>query len=375
MGGIEGHLNLLATHLVQRGHHVDVLVSNTNPWAQISVCDGVGVIKAPQIGRFFSAPLNYSFPLWIRKLGKACDLIHFHLPNPTASLAFQLAGLNKPYIVTYHADITRQKRLNLLYEASLNKFLKKANRIIATSKNYVLTSRVLRPFRRKCCVIPLGIDSARYTQTTELKREVGRIRAAQKVPIILFVGKFRDYKGLPFLIEAMKHVNGVLLLIGDGPLASEIKNQVIEAELGSRVFFLGELSDNQVTAYLHACDIFTLPSTQRSEAFGIVQIEAMACGKPVVSTELGTGTSYVNCNGVTGIVVPPEDSVALAGALNQLLAAPEKRLHYGQHGRKRQECLFSVEPMINATEAVYQEILRGEGSIELARVVAGCRQN
>lgn len=359
VGGIEGHLNLLATRLSERGHDVHVLVSNDKPRLLVENIEGVRVTLAPQFGRFFSAPLNYSYPKWIRRLGKKCDILHFHLPNPTATIGYQISGLKKPYIVTYHADITRQKRLNAAYGNSLKWFLHNANQIIATSDNYVRSSNVLSLFRDKCSVIPLGINSARFSANPTLMVRARALRSRYDLPIILFVGRFRHYKGLSTLIDAMKSVPAVLLLIGKGPLEAELKQQAVQTGIISRIMFLGELSDDEVNAYFHACDVFTLPATKRSEAFGIVQLEAMACGKPVVSTELGTGTSFVNCHGVTGLVVSPNDVLALSKALNELIAHPEKRIIFGQNGLKRVRERFSVGRMVEATLSVYKAVLNG----------------
>ncbi len=357
MGGIEGHLNLLATRLVERGHSVKVLVSNNKNRLQRSRYSGVYVTKIPQLGRFFSAPVNYSLPNWVKRLGHDVDLLHFHLPNPTATLAYQFSGLRKPYIITYHADITRQKFLKRFYEPTLTPFLKSAAKIIATSTNYVRTSRTLRRFQAKCSVIPIGIDSTRFKQTREMTADIKRIRSFHNQPIILFLGKFRHYKGLPTLVLAMKNVNAALLLIGSGPLEARLRRLVREAGVHEKVFFLGALPDESVAAYLRACDIFILPASHRSEAFGIVLLEAMACGKPIVSTELGTGTSFVNRHLETGIVVPPRDVVALSAAINNLIISPERRKLYGRNGRARFNQLFGVEQMVLRTESLYQSVI------------------
>jgi rhamnosyl/mannosyltransferase len=357
MGGIEGHLNLLSTRLVEKGHEVHVLVSSIDMRWHSFMQDGVSVTLAPQVGRFFSAPLNYSLPLWIRRHAVGYDLLHFHIPNPTATLAYQMSGVNRPYIATYHADITRQRRLKRLYEASLVQFLTSSSSVIATSDNIVRTSNVLSRLEKKCTVIPLGIDISRFTEGPGLVSQVDEIRRTHRRPTVLFVGKFRHYKGLHVLIEAIRVLDIDLLLIGNGPLEASLKKQVAQAGVSSKVFFLGALKDEDVNAYMKACDIFVLPATQRSEAFGIVQLEAMACGKPIVSTELGTGTSFVNRNGETGIVVPPNDVAALTTAINSLADNQERRHALGHNGRRRLESLFSVEVMMEKTEALYSAVL------------------
>ena len=175
--------------------------------------------------------------------------------------------------------------------------------------------------------------------------------------MILFIGKFRYYKGLHVLFEAMNQVDGKLLLIGEGYLEKELKRKVAADGLVNKVEFLGELSNRKVNAYLKACDVFVLPSVQRSEAFGIVQLEAMACGKPVVCTDLGTGTTYVNQHQKTGIVVAPDDPLDLAQAINFLLDNPEVRFKFGQAGSERVKKYFTADRMVDDIIALYEKCL------------------
>jgi rhamnosyl/mannosyltransferase len=176
---------------------------------------------------------------------------------------------------------------------------------------------------------------------------------------VLFVGRLRHYKGVDVLIDAAARLPepAHFLIVGVGPLAAALQHQAQRNGVADRVHFLGELSDEAVTALYHAADVFVLPSTNRAETFGIVQLEAMACGLPVICTELGTGTSYVNQHGVTGLVVPPQNSEALAAALRQLLEHPEQRRAFGAAGRRRVEQAFTREEMLRRTLAFYEEAL------------------
>jgi len=361
IGGVEGHINLIANGLKQRGMNVEVLVSNTCARLQIEEIEGIRVTKAPQLGRFASAPLNATFSSWVRKLGKRADIIHFHFPNPTGEISSLLAGLRGKVVVTYHSDIVRQARMAKLYAPFMRAFLSRADLIMATSPNYVRSSEILGDFQDKCRIIPFGIDLRRFEYTPETAKAVHAVRRTYGPEIILFVGRFRYYKGLYMLIEAMKLARGKLLLIGSGPMDKELKCRVAEdPEMSGRIFFLGALSDQQVAAYLHACDLFVLPSIVRSEAFGIVLLEAMACAKPLISTELGTGTSFVNQHRETGLVVPPNNPTALAHAINFLLANPAIRARYGEAARKRVEAHFSVDKMVEALVDLYGEVLSAD---------------
>ncbi|MFH1953706.1 MAG: glycosyltransferase [Pseudomonadota bacterium] len=359
VGGVEGHINLLANGLKDRGIKVEVLVSNTRAKLETENINGIRIVKVPQLGRFASAPLNVSLFLWVRRLGKGADVIHFHFPNPTGEIASLIAGLSSKTVVTYHSDIVRQARLAKLYSPLLRRFLKGADSIIATSPNYVQSSEVLHQFRDKCKVIPFGIDLSRFAPNANTERQVTSIRRNYEGPIALFIGKFRYYKGLYVLLEAMKMVEGSLLLVGIGPMERDLKKRVAaDNELKNKVFFLGELSDQDIVSHLHACDVFVFPSIFRSEAFGIVLLEAMACGKPLVSTELGTGTSFVNQHQETGLVVPPNDAKALAGAINYLFVNLEVRERFGKAARERVEKYFCLDKMVEDVIRTYQDIQR-----------------
>lgn len=356
IGGVEGHINLLASGLKQSGIDVEVLVSNTRARLEKETINGIQVTKVPQLGRLASAPLNPTFPFYLRRLAREAHVVHFHFPNPTGEISSIFTRLKNRAVVTYHSDIVRQARLGKLYSPFMRKFLKSSRTIIATSPNYVRSSGVLGQFQDKSRVIPFGIDLARFALSSERAREIATLHRTYGSSILLFIGRFRYYKGLHVLIEAMSKVRGKLLLIGAGPLEKDLRSQVAVANLEEKIFFLGELSDREVVNHLHACDVFVLPSVLRSEAFGIVQLEAMACGKPVVCTELGTGTSFVNQHQKTGLVVPSNDVAALAQALNHLLANPELREKYGKEGQKRVEKYFSKETMIANIIRTYEEV-------------------
>ena len=354
-GGIEGHINLLACGLRERCIDVEVLVSNTRPSLERGLVEGIRVTKVPELGRLASAPINVTFPYWLKKLGRDADVLHFHFPNPTAELSYLISRLNGKVVVTYHSDIIRQARLRLLYTPFLTKFLESTQTIVATSPNYVRSSPVLTRFRKKCRIVPLGIDLSKFTIWPEDAPMVASIRRAYGSRIVLFIGRFRYYKGIHVLVEAMNWVKGKLLLIGAGPLETELRAQASASKAGQKIVFLGEVSDTEKVAYLRTCDLLVLPSILRSEAFGIVLLEAMACAKPVISTELGTGTSFVNQHLKTGIVVPPGDVQAMAHAINHLLAKPELREKYGTAGRERVEQCFAKDKMLDSIIKIYQE--------------------
>lgn len=357
-GGIEYHINLLCTGLKARGVEVEVLISNTCHRFQEHRHDSIHIVKVPQIGRFYSAPLTPTFGRYLSHFGKTADIIHFHHPNPTAELSYLFTKLNKKLVVTYHSDIIRQDKLGKIYAPFRKIFLEAASRIIVTSPDYMRTSSVLKAFKPKCSMIPLGVDIRRFCTDGD-RRKIETIKKEHgKQPIILFVGRFRYYKGLEFLIQSMKTVNARLLLIGSGPEEKMLRALVDDLRLNEKIFFIGEIPDDDVNAYYKACDLFVLPSHMRSEAFGIVQLEAMCCGKPVISTNLGTGTSFVNIDQETGITVAPNDVVALTQAINFIIENPEKGRSFGRNGYERVNGLFTAEKMVDRTLQLYEEIVR-----------------
>jgi glycosyltransferase involved in cell wall biosynthesis len=364
LGGIENHIKMLAEGLIQRGFDVQVLVTNTGPRTTIEEIEGVPVIKAGCPLRISGAPISPSFYAWMRRLKP--DITHLHFPNPPGELGQLLLRPSRKFVLTYHSDIVRQKYLLRVYKPFLWKVLARADRIIATSPNYIRSSPYLRHFADKCAVIPLGIDLNPFDNVDN--NRVQAIRQRYGSPLLLFVGKLRYYKGLEYLFEALRRIEARLLVVGTGPMEITWRALAEELNLGDKVAFLGEVSDRDLPSHYHACDLFVLPASERSEAFGVVQIEAMACGKPVICTELGTGTSWVNIHGETGLVVPPRDPKALAEAISQLLADEALRIRLGEQGRQRAKG-FSQEAMIARVADLYEELCRSGCQPDPNRVV------
>ncbi len=365
LGGIENHIKMLVEGLTQRGYQVQVLVTNTSPKTVTEEINGMPVIKAGCPLRISGAPISPAFYAWLRRLEP--DIAHLHFPNPPGELGQLFFGRSKRFVLTYHSDIVRQKYLLQVYRPFLWRVLARADVITVSNPQYIETSPYLKPFASKCTVIHHGQDLSRFA--TPNPDQVAAIRARYTAspqsplnplhPLLLFVGRLRYYKGLEVFIAAMRDIEAHLLIVGDGPMRQEWEALAAELSLTERVTFLGHVPDAELPAYYQACDIFVLPSTHRSETWGAVQIEAMACGKPVVCTELGTGTSYVNLHDETGLVVPPGDSATLAKAINQLLADPDLRRRLGEMGRQRAEKEFSKERMIEETAALYERLLNG----------------
>jgi len=367
LGGIENHIRWLAEAQVQQGHEVTVLVTSLDRHTSECVEKGVRVIRAARLVLVASTPLSLSLPWLLRR--QRPDIAHLHFPYPPGELSQWLLGQARRIILSYHSDIVRQARILRLYAPLLRRFLRRVDRIIVATPQYRDSSPFLQPHGDKCVLIPYGIDLQRFEEADPAQVKAIRKRYGQAAPeplpscrpLLLFVGRLRYYKGLQYLIQAMPHIPATLLVVGIGPMEREWRALATAIGVADRVHFLGEVDDAALPAYYHAADLFVLPACQRSEAFGIVLVEAMATGTPVISTELGTGTSYVNRHGETGLVVPPRDPDALATAINELLADEARRQAMGRAARARARAEFSLPVMVERVLAVYEEALSTAG--------------
>lgn len=362
LGGIENHVKMLAEAQAQAGHHVIVLVTARGPRTTIEDIGGVRVIKAGRFATVASAPLSLSLPIILARLRP--DITHLHFPYPLGEAAQALLGRSRRTVITYHSDIVRQQGLLRLYRPLLWRVLAKADRIIATSPNYVATSPYLQRFAHKCVIIPLGVDVDRFQQADPAQVAAIRTKGEQR-PILLFVGRLRYYKGLDDLLRAMAllrdtrdHLTATLLICGSGPMEAAWRTLTQELGLTEQVHFLGDVPDEALPALYHAADLYVLPANSRAEAFGVALLEAMAAGLPVISTEVGTGTSYVNIHGETGLIVPPRDPERLAQAITTLLNDPALRQRLGAQAQARVRAEFSQTAMIERVLDLYSEVSR-----------------
>jgi rhamnosyl/mannosyltransferase len=351
MGGIETHLQALCGEL-RKPLDLRVIVASEDRQPVEETLDGVRVSRVPTRLTLASTPLC---PGMVRQIGAASiDLIHIHLPNPTAVLAYLASGQVAPLIVTYHSDTVRQKVLGPLFAPFLHRALSRASAIIATSPDYLRTSAVLRRHRDRCHVIPYGIAVDQFARADS--NAIAEIRQRYGDRLVLSVGRLVYYKGFEYLISAMKQVRGKLLIIGDGPLLEKLRSLARELDVADKVVLAGEIQNEQVVPYYHAAKVFALASIARSEAFGIVQIEAMAAGLPVVNTRLDSGVPFVSLDQQTGLTVPPADPDSLAAAINRLLDDEALRRSFGRAAALRAQQEFSLESMTSRTLALYDRV-------------------
>ena len=350
MGGIEGHLHMLASAQAALGHDVTALVTAPAGPTRSTTEDGVRVIRARRLATLASTPLSPA--LWLALRRQPADIVHLHSPYPVGELAWLALG-RRPMVLTYHSDVVRQRRLGLLWGPWLRLVLRRADRILATSPRYVDSSPYLRPLRSRTTVVPLGIDPARFDGLDR-----GAARARHGVgPNLVFVGRLRYYKGLSTLIEALPLLPQARLLVaGTGPMGEAWRSLATRLGVSERIRWLGDVPDAELPAVYAAGDVFVLPAVARSEAFGIVLLEAMAAGLPCVSTELGTGTSWVNQDGITGRVLPPGEPALLAAVLGELLADEGLRERMGRSARARVESELTAARLVERVMQVYAEV-------------------
>lgn len=287
-------------------------------------------------------------------LARNADVVHFHFPWPFADLLRWFIGSKVPAIVTYHSDIVRQEWLRSIYSPLMWATLRRMRAIVATSPQYANTSQVLSDpsIRERVNVIPLGIDEHSCPANGE-GAVLERLRLRGR-PYFLSIGVLRYYKGLHTLIDAATRVQAQIVIAGSGPEGKSLRD--LAAQLGAaNVVFAGRVSDTEKVALLKNCFAFILPSHLRAEAFGMVLVEAAMFGRPLISCELGTGTSFVNMHQQTGLVVPPEDVRVMAEAMNHLLTHPDMARSFGQAARRRYERLFDGAHLGKAYTRLYEE--------------------
>jgi rhamnosyl/mannosyltransferase len=353
VGGMETVLKEICESLADQVQF-QVVVANTR-WRTEHENRKVPVTRVASLGELFSCSMAPSFPLWARRFDP--DLIHVHLPNPLAELSALIADRDIPVVAHFHSDVVRQRNLLRLYGPFLEAFYRRASCIVVPTPRHIEISRFVSKHREKCRVVPYGIQASRFELDETGRKRVNELQDG--LPSVLCVGRLVSYKGVEFLIRALEGIRARLWIIGTGPLEGSLRNLAQEKGLADRVEFLGQVSDQDLVAYYHACDVFVLPSITNAEMFGVVQLEAMACRKPVISTNLPTGVPWVNQHGKTGYVVPPANVEELARAVQKLVSNPQLREEMGEAGRMRVEQHFTSTKMAEAMLQVYQEMLHG----------------
>ncbi|MDE5770398.1 MAG: glycosyltransferase [Ruminococcus sp.] len=309
--------------------------------------NGVKLTRAGSLGTYFSCPLSVSFLRLFRKMSKKADIVHIHVPFPLADLALLLSGYKGKVIVSWHSDIVKQKKLLMLYKPLLKYLLNRADCILVATEGHINGSEFLPEYRYKCKILPYGLNIEEYLNIERVPFLKEKATNPDCIKIF-FTGRLVYYKGVDILIKAFRKVNYncELFIVGTGVLERELKEKVREYNISDRVHFLGFLPEEQLKQAYADCDIFILPSVERSEAFGIVQLEAMIYGKPVINTRLPSGVSYVSIHGKTGLTVQPKNYRQLAEAIELLCRNKNIRKQLGESARERVMTKFNEETII-----------------------------
>lgn len=319
---------------------------------------GYRVFRIPIWGVKFSTPIPKGIMRAFWQIRKNYDLVHVHVPNPIASIVSLLLPRKTKIVVHWHSDIVKQKLLLAFFHPFQNAFLKRANAIIVTSRNYIDGSCDLKSYRSKVEVVPIGLDMAEMVYRQEDVESIKKNYEGKK--IVLCIGRLTYYKGHKYLIEAAKLLtdDAVVVVGGVGELEQELKAYSHECDVEDRVKFIGRIPQDLIYAYYKAADVFCLPSITKAEAFGVVLVESLAMGTPIVTCNIeGSGVPWVNQDGVTGYNVTPENPQELAEKINLILCNGELRSQFSANCTKRYRELFTLDKMVDATYRLYQRLM------------------
>lgn len=349
-GGVERTIDAIARSTGDLGVETTVLAPSRTKRGP-SEFRGYRVVHVRQDFEIASTGFSLEAVSALRREAAKADIVHYHFPWPYMDLLHFAARHGRPSLVTYHSDIVKQRVLKIAYAPLMHAFLRRMDYIVATSPNYAESSPVLRRHREKVRIVPIGLPDTSAC-IDDLNEEI----FTTDRPFVLFSGVLRYYKGLKVLLDAATGVRCDIVILGSGPLEAELRSQ-IDTERLTNVRLVGPLSDTAKASLLRRCLAFVFPSNERSEAFGLSLIEAAMFSKPMVSTELGTGTSFVNIDGRTGRVVPPNDAAAFADAINDLVDKPREAAEQGQRARERYVDLFTDRGMGRRYHELYSLML------------------
>lgn len=350
-GGVEQVIRFIASGTKAFSIETKILTLSDNDIEPYH-CEGTEIIPVKKSIEIASNGFSLKLIAKFKKLSQWADVIHYHYPWPSGDL-LSLFAEDKPSIVTYHSDIVRQKFLKTLYQPLESYFLNRTDRLVATSPQYAQSSANLQKNRHKVSIIPLAIDESAYPVPSS--ENINKWRTVVGEGFFLFVGVLRYYKGLDYLLEAAK-LNGLPIVIaGDGPERAKLEAYIAEHKI-TNVKLVGFVSDEDKVALHLLSKAFVFPSHLRSEAFGISLIEAQMYSKPIISSDIGTGSSYVNLNEETGLSVPPADSQSFSDAMLRIENDVQLRDTFGNNARSRFEQEFTAQRYAQSYAKLYAEV-------------------
>lgn len=357
IGGIETTCKQLVEEMPQ--HDTAVVCFNEG---RKNVVDMVNGHRVYRVGTWVNISRQALSPSYYKVLKRAInefrpDIIHFHWANPfPAAVLLAVIPKDVKLVIHWHMDIIKQKRIYPFVKPVETALLRKADMIVVTSPQYRDGSLPLQPFKGKVRILASAINENDIILRQGDEEQIQRLKEKyHDSPIVFFVGRHIQYKGLPYLLEAEKHVreNCVFVIAGSGPLTEKLKAECKSA----RVHFVGRLSDDELRWYHYAASVFVFPSITKNEAFGLALAEAMYCGTPAVTFTIdGSGVNWVSIDGETGIEVPNKDIEAYAGAIDKLLSDEKLRNQYAANGKERVKKMFIDEIMAKTMESYYKQL-------------------
>lgn len=360
IGGVEKVMYDLCTGLSKRGIHADMLCASVDNQTQvISINSLFSILCTPSWAKAMATMISPSMILRLKSICNKYDIIHIHHPDPMACLSLFLSGYKGKVVLHWHSDIVKQSFALKFYNPLQNWLIRRADVIVGTSVVYLKESPFLTSVQNKCVALPIGIYEPMHNDQKAIN-----IRKRYRGKRLLFsLGRLVEYKGFQYLIQALSLLpqDYCLVLGGAGPLDAKLKSIIVSNNLQERVLMPGRLSDEDVYAYFEAADVFVFPSIMKTEAFGIVQIEAMAFGTPIVACKIeGSGVPWVNKDGYSGINVEPQNPNALADAIQSLLNNEQTYSQYCVNARNRYEEMFTIDKMVDNCIAIYKPLINND---------------
>ncbi len=355
MGGIPEAIASLAKGMSPR-HESSVLVARSRGWGRQYTFDGIPVEAVSSFGTVFSSPVSPSFPFVLADHSRKADLVAFHHPFPLNDIGATFGFSSRTALVVHwHAEIVRQRSLTGLVAPFIRRTLARAQRIIVSHPSLLSGSLLLAGHHEKCAIIPYGIDVSYWNELDIAQRRRVEELRSRYPRLVIATGRLVPYKGFRVLIEALRQIDATAIIVGAGPLRDDLLREARQFGVDRKIILAGQLSRDDLKVHLHAARLYALPSVGFEEAFGIVQLEAMAAGLPIVNTALPTGVPHVARQGLEALTVTPNDAAALGEAISRLLADQELARRFGAAGRARARAEYDLTVFVGRAEDVYRQ--------------------
>ncbi len=358
VGGITEVIAYIAKGMAPR-HESSVLVARSRGWGRRYTLDSLPVEALFSFGTLLSTPIAPSFPIVLARRSRQADLVALHQPFPLNDIGVTLGLPGKTALVVHwHGEIVRQRSLTGLVAPFIRRTLARAQRIVVSHPTMVSESPFLATHAEKCAVVPVGIDVGYWAELDDAQRRRVEELRSRYPRLVVAIGRLVPYKGFDVLVEALRRVDATVIIVGEGPLRHNLLRLAQQRGVAERVILAGMLSRDDLKVHLHAAQLYAFPSVSAAEAFGIVQIEAMAAGLPIVNTNLPTGVPHVARHGLEALTVPPSDPAALAAAIAQLLADRALAQRLGAAGRRRATMEYDLQSFVKRIEDIYDQAVR-----------------